>query len=102
MTSVNKTRIITTLVIVVCITALAASGVLSSVVLFVLLGAIPGTDYALPPAAMLGLFACLVIVVGNEQILRVLSVYYERRRIQRLAARRARLPHRRYLHRAHS
>jgi hypothetical protein len=80
-----------------CIGALVASGVLSSVALFILVGLIPGTTYMLSPGVMLGLLAGCIVAVFNKSILRAFVAFHEQRHIQRLAKLRAHLPYRRYI-----
>ena len=96
----NRTVIIVSIIAIVCFITLITSGVISALVLFLLTGTIPGTEYALSPNAMLLILAGLLVVILNRPITHAVASFHERQTTLRRARRRAQLPHRRYLRRA--
>ncbi|MDX2776704.1 hypothetical protein PV379_05080 [Streptomyces caniscabiei] len=92
----KKTFIITVIAVLVCI-ILFQSNILESLMLFLLVGAIPGTTLSLPPSAMLMLlFAIAWVVAFRLGIMRLLAVRNVRRAAKKRAEHKKRMPARRF------
>lgn len=76
--------------------AVMQSGVLSSIVMFILMGTVPGTDYALSPDTMINIFTAIMSLLFAHGIVKLLNSVYKRKLINELARHRAQLPSRRY------
>lgn len=76
--------------------ALSESGVLASLLMFLLIGQVPGTDYVLSPDAMLYLLAAVTSVLFAHIIVWTLKPLFRIKLMKELAKHRARLPRRRY------
>lgn len=92
----NRQATIIAMVLLVTFGAIVSSGVLTSIVLFLLMGSIPGTDYSLPPDIMLSILIGVVTFFTVQTIVKLLRIVYRRKLINELAKRRAQLPRRRY------
>lgn len=96
MGNMKKPFIITLIALLVCI-ILFQSNVLESLMLFLLVGAIPGTSYSLPPSAMLMLFFSIAWVVTFRLVIqKFLTVRSKRRLAKKHAEHKKRMPARRF------
>lgn len=76
--------------------SLLESGVLASVLMFILMGVVPGTDYVLSPDTMLYLFAAITSLLFAHFIVWALQPLFRIKLMKELAKHKARLPRRRY------
>lgn len=96
MGNMKKTFIVTIAAVLMYI-ILFQSNVLESLMLFLLVGAIPGTTLSLPPSAMLMLlFSIAWVVAFRLGIMRLLAVRNVRRAAKKRAEHKKRMPARRF------
>jgi hypothetical protein len=92
----KKPILITIFALLACI-ILFQSNVLESLMLFLLIGAIPGTSLTLSPSAMLMLFFAIAWVVAFRLvIMRYLAVRTKRHSAKKRAEHKKRMPARRF------
>lgn len=96
MGNMKKTFIVTIAAVLMYI-ILFQSNVLESLMLFLLVGAIPGTTLSLPPSAMLMLlFSIAWVVAFRLGIMRLLAIRNVRRAAKKRAEHKKRMPARRF------
>lgn len=92
-----KKKLLVAALIALILFGLNKSGVFSAITIFLLVGAIPGTAYSVPPATMLLLSAAgLWIVVMRFAALPLMSTLHINRLARQYLARKERLPKRRF------
>lgn len=92
-----KRTIILSGIIILTTALLAESGAFSALIMFILMGQVPGTSYSVPPSAMLlllGTTAALIILhLTANKALRSIAIY---RLAKKHLAHKARMPRRRF------
>ncbi len=102
-TMTHRHLIITGFIAALCIGAVVSSGVLTALLLFILMGSIPGTDLVLSPDMMLGILIGIFSFFIIQMLIRSISQLQKRKLLHMLSKRRAQFPHRRYARKvAHS
>lgn len=92
-----KQSIAITLASILVVIVLAESGALNSLLMFLLVGAIPGTHYAVPAGFMLIVIAlCIWIALARFTVFSVLRRFVMRRLTKQKATVKKRLPRHRY------
>jgi Na+-transporting NADH:ubiquinone oxidoreductase subunit NqrB len=90
------------IIIVACLASLGMlilikSGMIESLVLFLLVGIIPGTNYAIPSSVMLmAIFSILWLLVIRFAALELFYMFIDRRTISQKTTHKKRMPKRRY------
>jgi hypothetical protein len=87
-------------IVLTCSTCLLSSGIISALLFFLLMGSIPGTNYALSPDMMLGILVGILSLLLAQSVVRFGRTIAGRRMLQSLNKQAAQLPHRRYARRA--
>lgn len=92
----KKPILITAITLLTCI-ILFQSNILESLMLFLLVGAVPGTSFTVPPSAMLMLFFAIAWVVAFRLvIMQYLAARTKRHTAKRRAEHKKRMPARRF------
>lgn len=92
-----KRTIILSSITVLATALLAESGALNALVMFLLVGQVPGTNYSISPSVMLLLFGVItVLVLYHVTAVKILHSINIHRLAQKHLARKARMPRRRY------
>ncbi|HSW92119.1 MAG TPA: hypothetical protein VLG09_05735 [Candidatus Saccharimonadales bacterium] len=82
---------------VISIVVLIQSGILSSLVLFLLVGVIPGTSYSIPPTIMLLLIAAITwLVLFRLTAVEAIYKYSDNHSVKKHTERKKRMPRRRF------
>lgn len=94
-----KKVLITTAIGILAFVVLVKSGVVDSLLIFLLAGQVPGTDYSVPSSFMLlAIISILWLVVFRFAGLEVTQAAAKKRARSRKAAGKKRMPKRRYAH----
>lgn len=92
-----KKPILITIIALLVFIILFQSNVLESLMLFLLVGAIPGTSFTIPPSAMLMLFFAIAWVAAFRLvIMRYIAVRTKRHVAKKRAEHKKRMPTRRF------
>ena len=92
----NK-KIILIALAIISIVILIQSGVLSALVLFLLVGVIPGTSYSIPPSIMLLLIATITwLVLFRLTAVEMLYRHSDSHSVKKHTERKKRMPRRRF------
>jgi uncharacterized membrane protein len=92
----NK-KIIIVVLAIVSVIVLIQSGILSALVLFLLVGVIPGTSYSIPPTIMLLLIAAVTwLVLFRLTAVEALYKYSDSHSVKKHTERKKRMPRRRF------
>jgi uncharacterized membrane protein len=93
---VNK-KIILVALAIISIVVLAQSGILSALVLFLLVGVVPGTSYSIPPSVMLLLIVTITwLVLFRLTAVEALYKYSDNHSVKKHTERKKRMPRRRF------
>jgi inner membrane protein involved in colicin E2 resistance len=92
-----KKNIITTTITLSIAVLLVNSGVLNALVMFLLMGQIPGTSYSIPASAMLALLSATTLLIAASIVAaKMQHTTTIRRLIKKHLAHKARMPRRRF------
>lgn len=92
-----KQRVALVAIVFLLLFTLAKSGVIDSLFIFLLVGAIPGTNWSLPAGFMLTVsFAAVTALAVRYTIVAILDERDLRRRTKKYIARRERMPKKRF------
>lgn len=92
-----KKTVVVSLFVFVAMLVLSKSGVFNSLLIFLLIGAVPGTSIVIPPTLMLAVtMACLWVIVFHFTANRFISSRQTKRLIKKHITHKRRMPKRRY------